>query len=72
MRLEAPPFPLATSFLYGFLSEQRDEQTALYPYLQSTFVPGILPAHAGFFSHFPSVGGPSVSLCEDISEVRGV
>jgi len=35
-----------------------------------TFFTGILPVHARFFSHFPSLGYPSISLCEDTSEVR--
>jgi len=34
--------------------------------------PGILPAHAGFFSQFPSLGRPAVLLCEDTSKVRAV
>jgi len=51
------------------LNKQREEQAALYPYQQRTFFPGILPAHARFFSHIPSLGRPFVSRCENTSEV---
>jgi len=54
----------------NYENEQGEKQVALYAYLQRTPFPGMLPAHAGFFSHFPSLGCPSVSLCEDTSEVR--
>jgi len=51
-------------------NEQREEQAALYANQQEPFLAGMLPAHTGLFSHFPSLDHPSVSLYRNISEVE--
>ena len=53
----------------NYKNEPREEQVALYPYLRRAFFAGILPAHAGFVFLSPSLGHPTVSLCQDTSKV---